>query len=506
MRVWKVVIADDEALVRVGLRMSFPWEAESFELVGEAGDGMEALQLCDRTRPDVLITDIKMPKLDGIGLIRRLRETLPGIQIVVLSGFNDFEYVRQALTLGACDYLLKLSLDIQELVKILRTIRESGADDAADGYSDASIPECCQQCFSGEQVVMAIQTDGIPELRARLNGKDEVRFLQSVVNVMIQCLRDAQLRFEIRYAGNFRWNLRLSCEQNENLLRRVYMQLNETLQTCFAFTISAGVSDSFTTDEQLEEACGQAGAALALRFFSGNETLSFFDTSKQQTYRPVNTHEQDLIMGYEIHDAQRTQSLLNDTLTQVEQKLSGHPVRAYRILQEIMYIMIHIQKREKIYAEMVDGNETAISQLEAIQTFEAGAELLRERDREIQHRLSQLAWEQGVTDVVRVKAYIQKNFEHNISLHDIARHVSMNDSYLSALFSKKTGISITEYITSLRLAKAKNLLRHSDQRIYQIALECGYTDESYFGKVFKKYEGCTPHEYRNPERNKNETN
>ena len=111
-----------------------------------------------------------------------------------------------------------------------------------------------------------------------------------------------------------------------------------------------------------------------------------------------------------------------------------------------------------------------------------------------------------MTDVVRVKAYIQKNFEHNISLHDIARHVSMNDSYLSALFSKKTGISITEYITSLRLAKAKNLLRHSDQRIYQIALECGYTDESYFGKVFKKYEGCTPHEYRNPERNKNETN
>lgn len=181
----------------------------------------------------------------------------------------------RALTLGACDYLLKLSLDIQELVKILRTIRESGADDAADGYSDASIPECCQQCFSGEQVVMAIQTDGIPELRARLNGKDEVRFLQSVVNVMIQCLRDAQLRFEIRYAGNFRWNLRLSCEQNENLLRRVYMQLNETLQTCFAFTISAGVSDSFTTDEQLEEACGQAGAAWPCAFFPETKLCPF---------------------------------------------------------------------------------------------------------------------------------------------------------------------------------------------------------------------------------------
>lgn len=417
----KVFLVDDEVVIREGIRTSFPWDETGYALVGEAPDGEIALPMIRDTNPDILITDIRMPFMDGIELCRAVRSRMPWIGIIILSGYDEFEYARQAIQLGVKEYLLK-------------PISAGELRDVLDRVSETLRKEKQEQ-------------ERHERTRRRLESGD-------------QFLRDkllASLFSEENDAGDASRTVAQLGSLGMNVEAPYYAVLDASWEP-----VAAGQDALW----ELAELTGGAVRATACRTGSRLLVLGKRETDvEEQAYAFADSAANELERNgcFKIH------------------------ISIGEIVNSPDGILRSMQSARHLRHALADGKE---ERAVIVGVREVGP-LPDDR--------------KSVSVSAEARIWLSQHYtDPNLMLQDAARAVNMSNSRFSTVFAQETGRTFTEYLTALRLNRAKELLRETDKKSGQIALEVGYNDSHYFSYLFKKNLGMTPGEYRAKKENEHE--
>ncbi len=524
----KVFLTEDESIVREGLRDMIPWERYGFVFSGEASDGEMALPMVRRIRPDILITDIKMPFMDGLTFSRLVSRELPGTKIIILSGYDDFEYARQAIELHVDQYLLKpitraAMIEALELAKS-RILEERERQDDLSRFAresqeyehyarrvfferlvsgDLSVPEIYEQAAKLELELDAESYNLVLfTLRSRKDGTAYSEQIDLLQEALIQdLLRNPD--YLVFRAGILSYAILIKSTAD-----RIGELTGRCVETIRARCEGAGSPPDWyaATGEPtvrlsgLPQCYAAAGRALAFRHLMPQKHVLTADVVAlgRQTWDGCGAVDAGAADPGLIRDF--LQSGLESEVEDFTADYFGKLGSALDSLMFRHYLMLSV----RVSALSVIG-ELGLDRAQLAQRLpapEPGApdelrpyftEVLRAalslRDEETQR--------QGGRLVESALQYIDGHYtDEDISLNAVARAVNISTNYLSAMFSQKMGISFVEYLTQKRMARARQLLRQSGKRSSEIAAEVGYKDPRYFGAVFKKTQGCTPREYR----------
>ena len=409
----KVFLADDEIVVREGIRESFPWDETPYTLVGEAPDGEMALPIIRDTNPDIVITDIRMPFMDGIELCRILRAQMPWIGIIVLSGYDEFEYARQCIRLGVREYLVK-PINAENLREALDKVSEQLKEERKTIEHAAS-------------------------LRVRL-GSDE----QLVKEKLIASLYSEEA----------------AAEDSHSVLKHLHSMGCNVIAPFYAV---------------VDAAFDPVGKGQEAAFNLSESSGGVMHASSSRTGAAL------LVLGDNAGDA--------------EERAYAFATSLVRELERIGCVKIRVG-----IGDIVDTPEEI---LRSFKTARHIRHILVERTDEKPmilgtREMGEVSDDPGTSKVISdAKLYMSEHFtDPNLMLQDVAKSVNMSNSRFSTVFSQQNGQTFTEYLISLRLGKAKEMLRTTGVKSTHIARECGYNDSHYFSYIFKKNVGITPSEYR----------
>lgn len=533
----KIFLVEDESVVREGLRDNIPWQQYGYKFVGEASDGEMALPLIQKTKPDVLLTDIKMPFMDGLSLSRIVHQEFPDMKIIIISGYDDFEYARQAITVGVEQYLLKpiTRASLQKVLTELRTKIESEQEqknyqekfqEEAREYEQFSRTNFFVKVFEGRMPVQDIYEEAA-KLSLKINAP--------CYNLLMFSLQDKRegenggyesedfarkreelLHYFVRYPEYlvFRWNINTygvllqgSVEQMKELMARCLENIERICQpTEEIFDWYAAVGEPVERLSLLAECYSKVNHLFAYRFLVPDKHI--FTKEITDNYMP---REESGKIG-DIDSAKVDQELIKDFLLKGSHDEIPEFVDSYLLsIQEALksrlfqnYLVFHVHFVTMSYVEAIGCDKKEFLELlgeEQIQEVNLGIEELSlyiqnilEKAMELRDRVSD---HQSKKILKKALDYIEENYtQDTLSLNTVASAVNVSSNYFSAIFSQAMQVTFIEYVTQKRMEKAKKLLRQTEKHSGDIAQEVGYKDPHYFSFVFKKTQGCTPREYR----------
>lgn len=532
----KVFLVEDESLIREGLRDKIPWEQYGYRFVGEAADGEMALPLIRKTRPDVLITDIKMPFMDGLSLSKIVSEEFPKMKIIIISGYDDFEYAREAIEVGVDQYLLK-PITRMNLRKVLQEMKEKIAHDMEPGdyqiqlqnemreYEQFSRRHFFEKVLEGEFSVKEIYDEAakcsvelsassynllflyLQEKNGSLMDEGMERFIRKQEEVLHYFLRYPQYVL-------FRWNvnsygvlIKSDKAQMEELTQKAVEHVKQVCMPETGFLnwhVAAGKPVERLS--MLPECYQNVNHYFAYRFILPSlhvfteSTLSMYLTTKEENkidYVDSTQMDPEIIQDFlargsssEIHD------FVESYLRGIKEALKSRMFRDYIVLNirftAITYIKSIGATQEEYFSRMNQYAENF--HIEPAEVFDYFVETLQAA---ISIRDEESSNQSGKT-LRKALNYIDENYmKESLTLSGVACEVDVSANYLSSIFSQNIQKTFTEYVTEKRMEKAKKLLRTSEESSNKIAVEVGYKDAHYFSYVFKKTQGCSPREYRN---------
>lgn len=528
----KVFLVEDEAIIREGLRDNIPWQQYGYEYVGEAGDGEQALPLIRELKPDVLITDIKMPFMDGLGLSKLVAKELPGTKIIIISGYDDFEYARQAITIGVEQYLLK-PITKAMLIKTLQEVRDKimsqrEQEDYLEKFRSElqEYEQFSRKRFFDQMVEGLLSVEEIYEEAGRLS----MDIHASCYNLVLYCVqskenRDQDALMELRdgllqaFAEAQEY---LTVRQNVTtyaiLIKGDWEQVRDSTHKCMDLIQSMSAAYDKDVDWYLAAstpvgrlsslpACyEEVSRALACRhLLPGQHVLT-----KESVHSLMPGNEEESLQNLDI--AKIDPGVLRGFLQNGQPAELDDFVRGYvRGLWDAaasklfcQYLMLNVRFTAIAYVEGLGyTQESFLEGLDCVKlmtqnvTREELERYIRDMLRKALDMREQESKSQSRNIVRQAVAYIDQHYgAENISLKEVAGHINVSTNYFSAMFSQEMQQTFVEYLTTKRMEKARELLRGTDKRTAEIAALVGYKDPHYFSFVFRKTQGCTPRDYR----------
>lgn len=530
-----LLIVDDEALIRQGLRARLTYLQIDVDEILEADDGTQALHIV-RTHPvDIVITDIKMPDMDGLTLIEEIRRTgKEDIQFIVLSGYAEFSYAETAIRLGVKAYLLKpLSNDeIRDTFdKLYREMEDNGRVRSALLSQQRLRRQ--QQEYLLEKEVGAFFADpagalASPErLKLLLAQTLSIRLRENACIYLAEIGVDQEsyqdsgfgqkdhelIRFSVR---NVFYEIESSCEKlivngmsDSNILyavflggeekrlrneiERIFLKMRSVLEKKMAIYLTFGVSRP--AREFLPQSASQAHSALQQRIVYGNSNLYFFEDMKIMSQQEFPSSQMHLIDQYiRKNEVYKLKALLDEIFS--EELIRRHGTAYLRIMWvRILNILFHHYDQQ---AGTGAGLEKLLSNFNLPDHINSLSEIRQQVTEMILECIrADHAPEANARSKMQLAIrYIQEHYNENISVNDLAEQYNMSPNYFSSVFKKEMGSSPVSYITQLRMKKSMELLERSDLSVVDIARKVGYDEGQYFFRVFKKYTGMTPLNYR----------
>lgn len=508
----RVMIADDELLVRVGLRSVLDWEKHGFTIVAEASTGVEAYRRLHTQPVDILLLDIQMPEMDGLELMEKMRAEGIGTKVIILSCHNDFDMVRKALRLGACDYVPKLSLSMQTLLNILTAISgtlETAGPGAADDGREGWLALC--ERYDGEiwerlrprsplapEDIRAIyiQVDHLERLVRDGELPDADRFLESCRALLLEIAQPFGPCVAIADRKR-RLILLISGVEGEEALQALGAAIDGGFRSYFDRTVSIGVGVKAVEITRLPEGAHAALQALRRSFFTGPGSLNL---GAGDDFPPPDSAAADperIVRALKGRDYEQASSLFRQWLED-----SAGWRRRTELLMGLEEIILCLHKlltasgADTAGLAAVPAEEPVTSMLHRFPFF---SELREWAVSFFEHGLTRLSAVPGQAVRSEIKAVIrllEERYTEKLELAEIARQVSMNPSYLSNLFKRETGKGVVEYLTEYRMKRAGDLLRRTDLPVGEVARRVGYDNIFYFSRVFKRFHELSPSEYK----------
>jgi len=513
---YKVLIVDDEPRVRRGLTNLIPKLDSEWTVIGEAKHGYEGLEAVKKELPDLVITDIRMPHMNGLDLLSHLKEY--PVHVVILSGYGYFEYAQTAVKYGAFDYLLKplKPEDIQSVLQRVKTARQmtpSSTQTEAGGpnYSkiwkdwllglqeDKEPPKMLSPLFPADTAafrIMVLEVDLIDELIREDQWGDRQLVLFAVRNIILDVMgmrEQAGAHFLFVHGAQLFF---LTMRQAD--IRQLAKACIEEVLKWLKISISIGISDETACFTELPEILQHARLALQNKWIYGCGTVSDYDDLKLEDIIDVgypDSLETELIKALRTGQHQAAAFKLEQFVHTVKQKnVSFRLFR--RFCLQLVSSVIRLTYELKIYDLVLEHLDRPIDLFDRNFTLEEYVDFMRSL---MESCILSAEWNRTQKQnrtIEKAIAYMQTNYAQDISLEDAAKSVQMNPSYFSSYFKLETGSSFVEYLTGLRMEKAKTLMMDAQLRLYEIAQMVGYQEVKYFSRLFKKKMGVTPVEYR----------
>lgn len=534
----KVFLVEDEMVIRRGIKNSIDWEKEGYIFCGEASDGELAYPMIIKEKPDILITDIRMPFMDGLELCKLVKKELPNIKILILSGYDEFDYAKEAIRLGVTEYLLK-PISSGKLLEALNGVSESIRREKEDKDLVRKYMEEMRENTEHEKQKFFEQmiAGNLSMADALETGKKyEMNLSAGMYNLLLfrftlgkenrksgELLGEAEYAIEklterLEYVFEFQrgvegWAFLLMADNEEQMSERVKelsKDLEEIMKNYSTIAYFGGIGQPVARLRELEESFREAERALAARFtMELNRIISVEDIRMAQN---VDTLDDIEITSFGEIEKTRTmlEKFLNngaedeiDEFVDVyinelpEENLKSVLMRQYIIMDVYIVMMSFCEKIEGIEGEMQAQSEELKNSMKTIQTLEEIKNYIRMLLKKIIGVRDTISGRR-YSDIIEIaKDQIRKTYmSDEISLNTIAAEVGMSPSYFSSIFSKEMGKTFVEYLTEIRMDRAKELLMCSSMKTSEIGYEVGYKDPHYFSYIFKKTQNCTPKEFR----------
>ena len=540
----KIFLAEDEVVVRETIKRMIPWEELGFELVGEAADGEMALPLLIRQQPDLLITDIKMPFMDGLTLARLAKKEIPGLKVVILSGYDDFNYAKQAIGIGVEDYLLK-PITKNALIERLSEIRSRYEHEKTQkeyyekfqremqAYEKNSSRDFFEALVGGSMDMMEVYK------RAEKLGLDIVAEAYNVLIFTMNCdedfsgQRDEYSSWEAEslellenfFAGHslamlFRSNIfsygvllkgqRETIEENTrecvDEIRKILSRQDGRREWFLA------VGQSVERLSQIQKSYHTASRAFSQRYLY-DENILYYDEMETMEHPGGQAETEDNAYLQKVDVNALNPAILQKFLSNGLQEETENFVKDYfyAIGQEPMeslvfrnYVILNVRFS---VISFIKGLGCDTNEMESADTEEVLAESGKNMESAIAYAKKMISQAIEIRDqnsgnknrsILKTAVdFIDSHYmDEEISLNTVANVANVSSNHFSALFSQNMGQTFIEYLTSLRMNKAKELLRCTGMRSSEIAGEIGYKDAHYFSYLFKKTQGMTPSDYR----------
>lgn len=524
-----LIIVDDEETTRNGLAELIPWNELGIDAVKTAKNGLDALELAESFTPSIMLCDVRMPKMDGIELAKRIRELYPLCEILFLSGFSDKEYLKSAIQVSAVDYLEK-PVDIETLMsvfsniikKLLNNIQKASDNEKLKSnlsenihllrqeivqellYNDTTLnclsnkygPEILK--FSNKSVfsVVSIKFNWVP-----LSNEEE----KSIINKKIlKMLNTSEICGSFNILSGFTNDKFLVliideevyCEDSKfnSFLYNVIELLLQ--QSDNKFSVSIGCSNSVKDTSFISESYKATLISLKQQFYHGINKV--FYTQKPDAYsyeidKELFTKFKKLLRNNSITDAL---NLIHKLTLDISASQDNDINKIKNIYFDLVRILLEVTMKWDSHASGEDNENKYIWQeIDSQVTLRGLSDFLISNLETIYRKTDDN--EASIKKVTEIKKYILCNYTDNqISIQSISDHTSLSQTYLCAFFKKSTGMTLNEYITELRIEKAKELLKDSRIKLYEITSSIGFTDVNYFSTLFKRHTGFTPSELR----------
>lgn len=533
---YKLMIVDDEQEVRQGIIKKIDWHHYHFEVVGEAENGIEALDVIEENVPDVVITDISMPLMDGLALSSAIRERYPTVKVVILTGFDDFKFAQQAIKYGVSDYILKpvLPKDIGELMEKLKDEIEKEIADKEDKeklqrhYRDSmpilkesfltsmildtpdiheiekkvSFFEMDLHGSSFASAVISLNTDSVGE---ELSSETDIELMKFAITNITQEILDKHSLGEAFLYDNMTVVVSGVDSADRatvcNKMISVLEEIRQNVEKFLKLSVTIGLGSIYNSLERMKESYRSAITALEYKLVLGSNKVIFLDDIEPESTDTVildDNKERALISSIKFgkeQDVLQAVDGLFDHLTSVKAPIKEY----YLYFMEIITVLSKLVRTFQVDVVNVLPENYGIDQLiREFNTMEEVKQWLTKLCLELQVQVSSKRLNATQMLLEKAKDYIDKHYDdHELSVQKLADHLYISSSYLSLIFKKEANQTFLKHLIEVRLTAAKELLRDPSIKVTEVAERVGYPDVSYFSYFFKKNFGVSPREYRN---------
>lgn len=472
-----VMIVEDEFLVRAGLKISIDWEREGFEIVAEAKDGREALEMYRKYHPAIVITDIRMPGLDGIAMMKEIRMLSEDVSFIVISAYDDFQYAKEAIGIGVESYLLKGSLNGGELLAALSKLGKKHSLENRE--KSLKIPYTLKELYTNPELLESMN---------RENGETKASYLMyfQTKEVNLEML-DAMI---------------LDFFQHSDIQGS---KLKAQKGNWFLYTVEEDGPD--TTVEELARMFDRYLDEKVM--IAKSRKLSFYRNAEEAIYYVLLLHEnQKHPWGKkERLGAEEKKTVFQEILRLVNELLNCLKFQKYeeahRLLQEIRKQIVDNVFAEALFESVYRIMGIYAEQDEDIVAARVYKNIMRSMDVDYIFQTMEVfidnQKERKVNNsnvyILKVKEYVEQNYHEPIQIRDLSEYIHVSPNYLGKIFFLNTGEHLKDYINTVKMEKAGELLMTKKYQVNEVADMVGMNDQRYFAKLFKKHFGVSPTKY-----------
>lgn len=529
----KIFLVEDEFVVREGIKKTIDWEAHGYEFCGEAGDGELAYPMIQKLRPDIVITDIRMPFMDGLALSKLIKKEMPWVEIIILSGFEEFEYAKEGIKLGIARYLTK-PINGADLLKeidgVAETIREKARERAIkekyikemkEGFAKERKDLFRYLVTGGKSVTELLELAGklnidlsaiwynivLFKMQSVKQGYDEYsnRIIEIEKKISELAERSGVLLFQrdlegvaFLFRGDSEEGL---CKAQERFLEELEALVGVEKEIRYF----GGSGLPVNRMRELPQCFEKAGHVFAHRYFVRESMILQSDAAEEGRY----PQKEEFNLS-KVDPKQMDRSKLQEFLKMGQKEeviyfvdeffkamgngaLQSSIFRQY-ILMDVYFCIAEFLEELNIPREEIAAPDVASEAMQNEKSVREYVAEMMEKALELRESAASNRYRNVVEEVMD---YIEKHYaEEELSLNHLASHVNFSPNHLSMIFSQQTGKSFIKYLTELRMQKAKALLRCTGKRSSEISVLVGYKDAHYFSYLFKKTQGMTPTQYR----------
>lgn len=524
----KVLIVDDELLVRITLRTLIEWEKYGYSICGECSDGEQAMNTIPKVQPNIIITDVKMNHVNGDELVRFVDKNYPEICTVVISSYDDYQYVRDTLKHNAVDYLIKTDLTAEVLLESLKrageklNLRESKKDESdRRAVCRQLILKVLGGMYRGKEellkarmkmIQLELGTAQVLPILVSLGGqekkgtanymqeklKKELAICTMLERIIVEnhqgiavTLEDNLVLMLVSFDGEV--SSRVIREDTQRLVQRSDFCLQKFLKQRANFHIGRMASmaeldhsymELYEKREKMFLEEEESGArSINTREYNGGQGISLED-------------EQNIMLAFNNREQERLRSILN-TIFEVIRQEEIPRAGCVQLFNDLIILSFSVCRKYGIeYKRVYDKSIGIIEYVGGIERFRDCRTFILNLYEDIMGVLKQREEDKAYSQPVRSTiSYVHKNFQKQISLGEAAEKLNMNSSYLSSLFKTEVGIGFAEYLNEVRLAHAKELMDHTGMKLKELIEQSGFYSYQYFFSLFKKKYHMTPKEY-----------